>query len=322
MKPVTLKPRVSVCVITFNQENYIRQCLQSILDQVTNFDFEVIVGDDFSTDGTSNIVREFYEKFPEKIIPIFHKENIGGNANLVSVYKAATGKYIAHIDGDDCMGPGKLQRQFDILEKYTGCNVCTHDMKIIDKNSDLIKNSFQRHRGGVVSLIDLYQQLPFFAHSSKMFINELAFCDGMTKDSVDIEIHVAQAKLGDIYHIDESMGSYRLGAGVTQIAGRVNPLIPAATRRIYNAALCDENLSESEKNKIRNYYSRSILNYAYQSALIGNRSDCRKYALESMYIGIISSVQLILFMAGLLPFGLKYLATVRSNRQRDPAPSS
>lgn len=313
------RPKVSVCVITFNQKNYIRECLQSILDQVTDFPIEVIVGDDCSTDETPGIIREFYGKFPEKIVPIFHKRNIGGNANLVSVYKAATGKYIAHVDGDDCMGPDKLQRQFDILERYTDCNVCTHDMKVIDKNSNLIGNSFQRHSGGVFLLLDLYQRLPFFAHSSKMFVNDLSFCDSLNEYSVDIEIHVAQVKCGKIYHIDEPLGSYRVGTGVAQIAGRVNPLIPSAARRIYNAALDDEVFSESDKNKIQSYYSQSILNYAYQSALIGNRIDCRKYALESIRIRIISSVQFFLFVAGFLPFGLKYLATARSNRHRNSA---
>jgi glycosyltransferase involved in cell wall biosynthesis len=315
MKQAELKPKVSVCVITYNHEKYLRQCLQSIVDQVTEFEFEVIIGDDCSTDGTSEIIREFWKVLPDKIIPIFHQKNIGGNANLVSVYKKATGKYIAHIDGDDYMGAGKLQRQFEILEKNADCHICTHDMKVIDKYSKVIKDSFQKHEGGIFSLIDLYQNLPFFAHSSKMFINELSFCDDININTVDIEIHVAQATVGGIYHIVECLGAYRVGVGVTQTSGRVNLLIPAATRRVFAKALGDRNLTKSDEGNIRRYFSKSILNYSYQSALIGNRSDCRMYALESMRIQLISVAQLILFLASFLPFGLRYLATSRSHRQ-------
>jgi len=110
-------PKVSVCVITYNQEKYIRQCLQSIVDQETDFDFEVIVGEDCSTDGTRAIVQEFSEKFPNIVKPIYQKKNIdGGGYNFLTVHRAARGEYVAHIDGDDFALPGKLQAQANILE--------------------------------------------------------------------------------------------------------------------------------------------------------------------------------------------------------------
>src|SRR5450759_3411095 len=68
-------PKVSVCVVTYNQEKFIRQCLQSIVDQETDCDFEVIVGDDCSTDGTRDIVREFAERYPTMIKVILQDTN-------------------------------------------------------------------------------------------------------------------------------------------------------------------------------------------------------------------------------------------------------
>ena len=94
-------PEVSVCVVTYNQEKYITECLQSVVDQETDFDFEVLVGDDCSTDGTRRIVQEFAEKYPDIIKPILHSKNTGAFHNYVSVHNAAMGKYIAHLDGDD-----------------------------------------------------------------------------------------------------------------------------------------------------------------------------------------------------------------------------
>lgn len=115
--------KVSVCVVTYNQENYIRQCLQSIVDQQAGFKFDVIVSDDCSTDGTRAIVQEFSVKYPDIVKPIFHEKNIGAYKNFVFVHQQATGEYIAHVDGDDYCLPGKLQAQADFLDNNKRCNI-------------------------------------------------------------------------------------------------------------------------------------------------------------------------------------------------------
>lgn len=109
-------PKVSVCVITYNHEKYISQCLQSIIEQETDFDFEIIVGDDCSIDKTKEIIVEIQEKHPEIVKPLFHVRNVGGIQNLVSVCNQAKGDYIAHCDGDDYWLKDKLQIQIDYLE--------------------------------------------------------------------------------------------------------------------------------------------------------------------------------------------------------------
>lgn len=110
-------PKVSVCVVTYNQEKYIRQCLQSIVDQETDFYFEVIVGDDCSIDGTRAIVQEFSEKY-SCIIPILRKENIGAFKNYIAIHNMARGEYIAHIDGDDYWYPEKISYQARFLDEH------------------------------------------------------------------------------------------------------------------------------------------------------------------------------------------------------------
>ena len=133
MNILKLLPKVSVCVITYNHENYIRKCLQSIVDQITEFDFEVIIGEDCSTDGTKAIVEEFTNKYPHIIIPIFQKKNIdSGVKNLLDVYAKATGLYIAHIDGDDYMLPGKLQAQAALLDDNMHCVAVWHRVDYFD----------------------------------------------------------------------------------------------------------------------------------------------------------------------------------------------
>ena len=110
------RPKMSVCVITYNQERYIGQCLQSLVEQKTDFDFEVIVGDDCSTDGTLAVVQEFVNRYPDIVRTILQPTNTGGSKNYLQVHAAAIGTYVAHVDGDDYALPGKLQAQAEVLE--------------------------------------------------------------------------------------------------------------------------------------------------------------------------------------------------------------
>ena len=134
--------QVSVCVVTYNQENYIAECLESLVTQQTSFKFEIIVGEDCSTDGTRAIVQQYVEQYPDLIVPLFYEENVGAVENVKRVYKAAKGKYIAHLDGDDMALPNKLQRQFNILEANPDCSICVHNMNAVDEDSQKMDRAF------------------------------------------------------------------------------------------------------------------------------------------------------------------------------------
>jgi glycosyltransferase involved in cell wall biosynthesis len=131
-------PKVSVCVITYNHERYIRQCLQSLVDQRADFAFEVIVGDDCSTDGTAVIVREFIEWYPTIVRGIFQPTNTLGITNNMDVHDAARGEYVAHVDGDDYALPGKLQRQADFLDAHKQSSFVCHRVQRISEDGSRI----------------------------------------------------------------------------------------------------------------------------------------------------------------------------------------
>src|SRR5690606_20223531 len=103
--------KVSVCVVAYNHEKYIRECLQSLIDQSVDFEYEIIVGDDASSDGTREIIEELSGKYPNLIIPIIHRKNIGPVGNYFSVHRLARGEYVCHMDGDDVSMSEKLQEQ-------------------------------------------------------------------------------------------------------------------------------------------------------------------------------------------------------------------
>lgn len=136
MDTSTNTPLVSICCITYNHHHYIRQCLNGFLMQKTNFAFEVIINDDCSTDGTTEILREYASKNPDIIKPIFQDENqyAKGVRGMFQhfVFPKAQGKYIAICEGDDYWtDPLKLQKQVDYLETHPNFSMCFHRVECL-----------------------------------------------------------------------------------------------------------------------------------------------------------------------------------------------
>jgi glycosyltransferase involved in cell wall biosynthesis len=104
-------------MMAYNHEKYIEQALDSILMQSVNFNYEIVIGEDCSTDNTRSILLSYKEKHPEKIKLLLHDKNIGAAKNQIEVFSNCTGKYIAMLEGDDYWtDPLKLQKQVDFLE--------------------------------------------------------------------------------------------------------------------------------------------------------------------------------------------------------------
>ena len=121
---------VSVLVATYNHEKYIRETLDGILNQKTNFKYDVIVHDDASTDHTAEIVKEYEKKYPDIIRGIYQQTNQFYNCNISAkyLYPQIKGKYFAVLDGDDYwIDENKLQMQVDFLEKHPDYSMCMHN---------------------------------------------------------------------------------------------------------------------------------------------------------------------------------------------------
>lgn len=138
---------VTIRCITYNHEPYIRQCLEGFVMQKTNFRFEAVVHDDASTDGTANIIREYAEKYPDIIKPIYENENQYSkhDGSLTRIMnEACKGKYVALCEGDDYwIDPLKLQKQVDFLETHSDYAMCFSRAKVLlEINSPLYINCF------------------------------------------------------------------------------------------------------------------------------------------------------------------------------------
>lgn len=210
-------PKVTVCVVTYNQEKYIAECLQSLVDQETDFKFEIVVSDDCSTDNTRKIVGDFYERYPGLFRVFLHEENMGALKNFKFVHGQAAGKYVAHMDGDDYALPGKLQAQADFLDTHDACNMVFHRMDFIDgKNYIHSKSVTKKILEYKFYRKDIIEFVAIAANSSKMYRSRLREIDLPEFDLVDYTVNVVQIESGyAAYCSPNSLGVYRRGVGIS-----------------------------------------------------------------------------------------------------------
>lgn len=144
--------RVTVVCVTYNQKEYIAKCLEGIVCQQTNFKYIAYIGDDCSNDGTTDIVREYAAKYPDKIVPFIREENMGSIRNFGDLLDRLESDYVAFCDGDDYwINDLKLQKQFDFLENNLDYNGCFGKARVLFEESDflnVIKNHYVKEKDG------------------------------------------------------------------------------------------------------------------------------------------------------------------------------
>ncbi|MDH8701839.1 glycosyltransferase involved in cell wall biosynthesis [Dysgonomonadaceae bacterium PH5-43] len=135
------KIKVSICVITYNQEKYIEECIDSLLRQQADFDFEIVIGDDSSTDNTSKICKEYQLKYPEIIRYHYNETNLGILNNFTNTLLRARGEYLAICAGDDYwIDDYKLQKQVYFLENNPEYSLCCTNWKNYYEENNIIES--------------------------------------------------------------------------------------------------------------------------------------------------------------------------------------
>lgn len=216
---------LSVICITFNHRKYIESAIKGFLNQETNFSIEIIIADDCSTDGTQEIIKKYYHKYPDKIIPILRKKNIGGHMNFIDTFNRCTGKYIAICEGDDCWtDTKKIQKQVDFLENNKDFAMTSHAVKTIfigveEKNpfckpleiatfEDIVTNKHYIPTLSIVFRNDALNELPYWFRN--LWVGDIPL------------VHLITLS-GKNYYFMEVMGLKRKHTeGLTQKSGRNN----------------------------------------------------------------------------------------------------
>ncbi len=213
---------LSVFMITYNHENYIRQALDGILMQQTDFEFDVVVGEDASTDNTRKILLDYQKKYPDKLRLLLHDKNIGAIANQHTVFVQCKGsKYIAMCEGDDYWTDLlKLQKQVDFLEANPQYDICSHRFKILDDENKTWKDPIplpvmRDDEKGVE--FDFKSLLSVWAAQTMtlVFRAEKLFAAGIEKYEKFCDFHLCyllvKEKKGYCMNMDSAV--YRLNAG-------------------------------------------------------------------------------------------------------------
>lgn len=208
------RPKVSVITITFNHEKFIKQALESIVKQKTNFDFEVIIADDCSTDDTQNIVKEYAKKYPNIVKPILREKNIGAQLNFKDAIQKAQGEYIALCEGDDYwIDLTKLQIQSDFLDSNSKYSLVFHPVEVTFENGESESMVYPAQNESDNFTFKKLLNENFIQTNSVMYRRQ--DYTNLPSDILPLDwyLHLYHAQFGEIGFIDEVMSVYRRHGG-------------------------------------------------------------------------------------------------------------
>lgn len=217
------QPYVSVMVITYNHERYIRKALDSILTQERNFPIEINVIDDASTDGTQTIVQEYSQRFPGIVNCYFNPVNAGQIAtqlNTIRGFQTLRGRYFALLEGDDYWTDiQKLAKQVAFLEGHADFIACAHQtLKVFDDGSRPPEHflPFKAFGRNIAEMYDLISMAGVFHLSSIVYRNVFRQTPPAClydEFSCDVTINMIYGMFGKFYCLDEYMSAYRVHDG-------------------------------------------------------------------------------------------------------------
>lgn len=204
---MTLK--LSVFVVTYNQEKYIERCLNSIVEQKVDFDYEIIIGEDCSTDNTPIICDKFASQ--HKNVKVFHHaNNLGHVKNWEFVLNNCTGEYIAMIEGDDFWTDiSKLQTQVDYLDTHKEYALTFHKIQLVYEGKDLHETIFTDLQEGDYTAEEIYYQWSILTSSVmfRAFHPKISFPKGIYFS--DIYLFLTILKTGKCRCLDICATAYR-----------------------------------------------------------------------------------------------------------------
>lgn len=211
---------VSICCSTYNHEKYLRKALNGVLMQEVNFKYEILIGEDCSTDKSRDIIEKYVKKFPDIIKPFYRDKNRGALDNNIELYDNAKGKYITLLETDDFwINKKKLQKQVDFLENNPEYVAVTCGLYPVDKNGVILKNViYPECKKRIYSHKD-YRKWILPGQTSMMLYRNMKEIREHIKDEYMYKAHkygpgdrmllLTLFSLGKIYCLKEKMGAYR-----------------------------------------------------------------------------------------------------------------
>jgi glycosyltransferase involved in cell wall biosynthesis len=175
---MTNRRKISVCMLAYNHAGFIAQAIQSVLMQEVEADVELVIGNDKSTDNTAEIINQFVQRYPNKIIFIDRRQNVGMMNNFIDVLSHCDGDFIAICEGDDYwINSNKLQMQMDVLDGDSKAIISFTDLSVASfTDVSILKEYYSSKVKEKIYLQDLYN------------FNPIATCSVLFKNILDNQI--------------------------------------------------------------------------------------------------------------------------------------
>lgn len=216
------QPLVSVTIITYKQEEYIAQCIESVLAQKVNFDYEIIIGDDMSPDNTRSICQSYADKY-EFIHLCPRSKNLGVAGNWADCTRQAKGKYIMMLDGDDYwQNSNKMQMQVDLMEAHPECVLCHTDVDILRMKTGAIEKDVHKQQGIVPPEGMILNEV--MAGREHMVSSSICMRGEVVRTRVPFDVYIKEkfaredwptivilSAYGEVRYISISTATYRVG---------------------------------------------------------------------------------------------------------------
>lgn len=210
-------PRVSVCVVTYNHERYIHDCLMTVVAQAHDVPLEILVGDDQSTDRTEETIRTLVAQFPDVIRYFRHENRLGPAGNYQFLIGLARGEYIAHLDGDDYWFPGKIAKQITLMDNFPEIMASYTNALCIDDGGAAI-GVFNNEQPSEFDIDYLLRMGNFLNNSSMVYRRSFkAEICGWPPDFLDYRIHLKLASHGRIGFLNTLGVAYRVNSSTSMV---------------------------------------------------------------------------------------------------------
>ncbi|MDH5833038.1 glycosyltransferase [Luteimonas kalidii] len=254
------RPVISVCVATYNQVGLIERCLRSILEQEVVADVQVMVGDDASTDGTSEVLEKLAAENGSRLLHLRRARNMGAIANISDLLGRAQGDFIARVDGDDFWLPGKLSRQLEFFANHPECDAVYTNAITVDA-SGMRCGVFNDVGDEQIDLARLLRRGNFLNNSSVLFraMDRPGWASSI--EQIDYQVHLWQAQRGRLGHIGEPLTAYRLnsqGSMILSANAHVRELYWRAIQSVPRDLVTDDDYAHGITDFLRRVFFRSV----------------------------------------------------------------
>jgi glycosyltransferase involved in cell wall biosynthesis len=277
--------KLSVMMITYNHERFIAQAIASVLAQRVNFDYEIVIGEDCSTDTTRDILMDFHRQYPDRIVPLLRNRNIGAMRNAEATLAACRGQYLAVIEGDDYWTcENKLQRQVDFLDAHPDHAICCHRAQFLDETDKGWTGVQPSNPAGSYTIEDLLDSNWIVTCSVVYRWSSIGALPSWFVEMKlgDWPLHVLVARIGKINLLDDVMAVYRVHSGglwssqppISQLR-EVTRMLPAL----------DKHLGFQYTRTIRRTLARSYFEMACHARQDGNRMETGKHLVNCIRNG-------------------------------------